>query len=327
MSEQLPKLIVVLGFTGSGKSDLAVQLAQEHNGEIVSADSRQIYKEMDIGTGKVIGQWQEDKYVYRDINHYLIDFLSIGQAYSVGEYKEAAEKEIDNIIQSGKSPILAGGTAQYIYAVVDNWQIPRVAPDIKFRKDYEDKLELRKISLEQLWADLIKQDPEAAEFVQENNPRRIIRALEVIKATGQKFSEIRKKEPAKYKSTIIGIKYEREELYEKIDKRVDQMELEGLEKEAVGLLNKYGHDAPGLQTIGYQEFYDVIARSEVTKQSSLDRRGLTLAEPRDDKLQEVVQKIKFNTHRYVRYQNSWFNKDERIKWIKDYSEVKELINK
>lgn len=301
----MDKLITILGFTGSGKSELAVQLAKQCNGEIVSADSRQLYMEMAIGTGKVNGEWQDNEFIFQDISHHLLDFLTPDKAYSVGEYKEAAEIEINKIIKSGRSPILSGGTAQYIYAVIDNWQIPRVAPNEPLRKDYENKLKVKKITLDDLWNELIKQDPEAADFVQPNNPRRIIRALEVIKATGKKFSEIRKKRPPLYDSLVIGVTYEREELYEKVDQRIDQMMQEGLEKEATALLIKYGIEAPGLQTIGYQEFIPYL------------KKETTLA--------EVIQKIKFNTHAYVRYQNSWFNKDERIKWVKDYSEVDKLI--
>lgn len=312
-STKKPKLIVILGYTGSGKSELGVQLAKNFHGEIISADSRQVYQEMNVGTGKILGKWKNDKYIYKNIPHYLIDFLSPAKTYSVGEYKQQADKLIEGISYRHKTVFIVGGTAQYIYSVVDNWQIPKVAPNEKFRKKYEKIIQ--KKGLDFIWQELIKKDPGAAEFVQKEAPRRIIRALEVINATGERFSKLRVKKPSKYDILLIGISYknvpiqvgdyERKELYNNIDQRVDQMIDTGLEKEVKKLVKKYGASAPGLQSIGYQEFVPYF-----DKEIALD---------------DVIQKIKFNTHRYVRYQNNWFNKDKGIKWIKSFEQARELV--
>lgn len=307
MKNQSPKLIVILGFTGSGKSDLAIDIAKEYNGEIVSADSRQLYKEMNIGTGKIPGKWIDTNYYYKDIVHHFIDIYSPSQSFSVGEYKDAVDELIVDISNREKLPILVGGTAQYIYAVVDNWQIPRVEPNIAFRNEFEAKLKKGEISLESLWEELIQKDPEAAEFVQREAPRRIIRALEVIDATGEKFSVQRQKKPAQYESLILGIDVPRDSLYQRVDQRIDAMLAAGLEQEVRDLFNTYGADCPGMQTIGYKEFIPYFNNQQTAE--------------------EVVERIKFNTHRYVRYQNTWFNKDARIHWINNSESAKMLVSK
>lgn len=305
------KLLVVLGFTGSGKSDLAVEIAKEHNGEIISADSRQLYKEMSIGTGKVVGSWQEvdakPKYVYKDIIHYFIDIYPPSQKFSVGEYKDKVDELIKDISNRGKLPILAGGTAQYIFAVIDNWQIPRVEPNLDFRKNLESKLEKGEISLESLWNELMTKDPEASKFVQKEAPRGIIRALEVIEATGVKFSSQRQKKPSFYDSLLLGIDVPRDSLYERVDERIDWMIEAGLEQEVKNIFTKYGISSPGMQTIGYKEFIPYFNGEQT--------------------LEEVIQRIKFNTHRYVRYQNTWFNKDSRIHWLNNSESAKMLVTK
>ena len=326
MSNDLkPKLVVILGFTGSGKSELGVKLAAEFQGEIISADSRQVYKEMNIGTGKVEGEWKEkeeekedlayfrgrennkNQFVYKNIPHYLIDFLSPAQTYSVGEFKQAVDELIEAIGSKKNIPIMVGGTAQYIYAAVDNWQIPKVPPNKSLREKYELSIKNQEITLDDLWNELIKKDPDAAEFVQREAPRRIIRALEVINATGERFSKLRSKKPPKYEVLLIGISYNREDLYGKIDLRIDEMIAMGLEKEVKEIVKKYSNLAPGLQSIGYREFMPYF-KEEVS-------------------LDEAIQKIKFNTHRYVRHQNSWFNKDKRIKWVKNFNQAQSLVKK
>ncbi|MCH8171299.1 MAG: tRNA (adenosine(37)-N6)-dimethylallyltransferase MiaA [Bacteroidetes bacterium] len=210
---------------------------------------------------------------------------------------------------------MVGGTAQYIYAVVDNWSIPKVAEDKKFREKLESRIE--KSGLESVYQELIKKDPKAAEFVQKDNPRRIIRALEVIEKTGIKFSETRKKNEPKYNAILIGNDMTREALYKKIDQRIDQMIKVGLVDEVKALLSKYPADSSGFQTIGYQEIIAYLNN--------------------ETRLDEAIEKIKFHSHRYVRHQYNWFSsrggsasggkKDKRINWIKSYDEAKELLVK
>lgn len=296
MLNSLPKVIVILGPTASGKSGFGIKLAKKYNGEIISCDSRQFYKYMNIGTAKVT------KEEMQGIKHYMIDIIKPDQNFSVAEFKKQAEEIIDDILKRKKTPILVGGTGLYIQAIVDNLSIPQVPPDFKLRKDLEKK------DIEKLWAKLMKLDPNAEKFVQRQNKRRIIRALEVCIKTGKPFSSFQKKGEPKYNFLQIGIKVERDKLYKRIDKRVNQMIDDGLIKEVKKLNKKYSQDKPAMSGIGYGEF-----------------RG-KLNKIKDEKvLAEIIQNIKFHTHQYARRQMSWFKRDEKIKWIEKYSETNKLV--
>lgn len=229
---QSPKIIAVVGPTGSGKSEFAVKLAKKYNGEIISADSRQVYKGLNIGTGKVPGKWLPEKYpsrgrnimrpsvfVYKNIPHYCIDYVSPKRQYTVTDFKRDAERAILDILARGKVPILCGGTGLYIDAVLFNHNIPEVPPNPKYRKKLATK------STAQLFALLFKKDPDRARTVDPHNPRRLVRALEIIQATGKPIPLVQKGNPFATKGLpffpeIYYLHPPRAVLYKNIERRL-----------------------------------------------------------------------------------------------------------
>ncbi|MFH1181126.1 MAG: tRNA (adenosine(37)-N6)-dimethylallyltransferase MiaA [bacterium] len=294
-----PKLIVILGPTASGKTELAIRLAEKFSGEVVSADSRQVYKGMNIGTAK------PGKKDMETIKHYLIDIKNPNQLYTAWQYKKDAIKAINKIIQKGKVPFLVGGTGLYLKSVIDNLEIPQVKPDFKLRKKLE--LKIKKQGLRSLYDELIEIDPEAAYIVDPQNPRRIIRALEVAIKTKKPFSQQRKKGKPLFNPLIIGREPSKEKLIEKIEKRTDKMMEDGLMKEVKKLVRLYGKNLPAFDAIGYKEIIDYL-----TKKISLA---------------EAVERIKKNTRHFAKRQMTWFKKDKRIKWIEDYRKAENLTEK
>jgi tRNA dimethylallyltransferase len=284
----LKPLIVILGPTASGKTEMGLKLVKKINGEIVNADSRQIYKEMDIGTGKV------------DIGH-LINIKNPNQKFSLSQYKKLAVKKIKDIHKRNKTPILVGGTGLYISAIVDNLEIPKAAPNQKIRRKLEKHTE------KYLFNKLKKVDLKSAGIIGENNKRKLIRALEVYEITGKPFSAQQIKGKLLFNVLQIGIKTDREKLYKKIDKRVDEMIKIGLIKETKKLSKKYSSDLPAMSGIGYYEIGQYLENK-----ISLD---------------DAIQKIKFRTHKYARRQMTWFKRNERIKWVGNYGEAKKIIKK
>lgn len=293
------KLIVILGSTASGKTDLALQLAKKFKGEIVSADSRQVYRGLDIGTAK------PTKTMMRDVRHHLVDIKNPRQTYTLWQYKKDALQKIKELIKRGKIPFLVGGTGLYIKAVVDNLDIPQVKPDWKLRKRLE--LKIRTKGLKELYEDLVKIDPEAAYIVDPQNPRRVIRALEVAIKTNKPFSRQYKKRKPLFDVLQIGLNPDKEKLKEKIEKRADKMLKEGLLLEVKNLIVKYDKNLPVFDAIGYREII-----------SYLDEKT---------SLPEAIEKIKKNTWRFARRQMTWFKKDQRIHWIKNSKEAESLIKK
>ncbi|MDP2934474.1 MAG: tRNA (adenosine(37)-N6)-dimethylallyltransferase MiaA, partial [bacterium] len=243
---QKKKLIVVLGPTASGKSELAVQLAKQYNGEIISADSRQIYKEMDIGTGKITSREMQG------IPHCLLDIISPKKQFSVAEYKNLALVAIDKIYAKGKIPIICGGTGFYIRAIVDGLVIPEVEPDWKLRKELEKK------TTADLFKELKKLDPKRAKNIDAKNRRRLIRAIEIIKKTGKPVPALEFSaqggSTSDWDVLYIGIKKSPLEIKKSIDKRIDKMIKSGLEKEVKNLVKKYGWTIVLKNTIGYSSF-------------------------------------------------------------------------
>lgn len=286
------KLIVILGPTASGKSEMALRLAKKFKGEIISADSRQVYKEMDIGTAKLKNN--------QKIIHYLIGFKKPNQEFNVALFKKSAIKIIKDIQKRGKTPFLVGGTGLYIKAIVDNLNFPTAAPQLKLREKLEKK------SVKDLFKIYKKLDPKGAKFIDKENKRRLIRAIEVCKITGKPFWEQRKKEEPFFEVFQIGIKLPKKTLKKNIEKRVEKMFEDGLEKEARGLVKKYGW-IPPLQTIGYQEwkeyFEDKIDREEVRKL--------------------IIQ----HTNKFSKRQMTWFRKDKRVKWVKNKKEAEKPIKR
>jgi len=295
----LPKLIVILGPTGSGKSDLAIELAKKFNGEIVSADSRQIYRDFVIGSGLVQGEWKNGIYLSGDIPHHLVQFLDAEKSFSSAEFKSLAIDEINKIITQTKLPILVGGTGLYIDTLIDNLEIPKIKPNLALRKKLEEK------SNEELVKQLELFDPDSLKNIDKNNKRRLVRALEVCLLGNTTFSQNQKKGERLFSVLKMAIKSERKELYEKIDRRIDEMIENGLVSEVENLLKLYPKSAPAFSGIGYKQVIEYL-------EGKINER-------------ELPQKIKFATHAYARRQITWFKRDSEIHWIENLLEAEKLI--
>ena len=298
MSSGKPFLIVILGPTASGKSALAIKLAGRFNGEIISADSRQIYKEMDIGTAKSLGS---DPREGQTLN--LIDIVRPDQEFTLAQYKKLAIKTINDIHKRGKLPFLVGGTGLYIWAVVDNLKIPKVKPQPELREKIEK--EIKQKGLKKVYQKLLKLDPGAKHFIEPDNPRRIIRALEVCLITKKPFSKQRKKGRALFNVLQIGLKPAKNIFDKKIDRRVDKMIHAGLIDEVKNLAKKYSFNLPSMSGIGYQEIGRYL-RNEID-------------------LEKAKELIRLHTRQYAKRQISWFKRDKRIHWIKNYQEEEKRI--
>ena len=289
LAEELPPLVVILGPTAVGKTSLAIQLALQLNGEIVSADSRLLYRGMDIGTAKPsFGE-------RRQVPHHLIDVADPDQIWSLTLFKNEARTAIMEIQSRNKLPFLVGGTGQYIRAIVEDWQIPEVKPDPQLRTALENWSE--EIGRDGLHARLALLDPESAEKIDPRNLRRTIRALEVILYSGKKFSEQRLRGKPTYHLIQIGLSMPRSELYQHIDARIDDMLNAGLISEVQGLLIKgYSPDLASFSAIGYSEVIDYL-------------QGKSTQE-------EAVTLIKRHTRQFVRRQANWFKRDDpSIHWF------------
>ncbi|MDO8676127.1 MAG: tRNA (adenosine(37)-N6)-dimethylallyltransferase MiaA [Candidatus Azambacteria bacterium] len=299
MGNRKQKIIVIIGPTASGKSSLGIKLARKFNGEIVSADSRQVYRGMNIGTAKPT---QEERIL---IPHHLVDIKNPDENYTVAEYKHDATKAIRKIIKKGKLPILVGGTGLYVKVIVDNLKIPEVGPDFKLRHKLEK--EIKKYGLNFVFKKLIKLDPEAAYIVDPNNPRRIIRALEIAITTKKPFSAQRKSGKPPFDFIGIGIRQTKNVLDERISNRVDLMIKNGLIEEVKNLVKEYDANNQSFDAIGYREIIDYFDKK------------ITLTEAMDS--------IKKNTINYAKRQMTWFKKDKKIHWIKNQNEAEKLVKK
>jgi tRNA dimethylallyltransferase len=290
------KLIVIVGPTGIGKTVLATKLASSLSGEIVNADSRQIYRYMDIGTAK------PDPETMTAVKHHLIDIIEPDREFSLAEYQKLAYAAIQDIHARGKLPFLVGGSGLYIWAVLEGWVIPEVSPKLEFRREQEERAE--KGQAAELYQELKNIDPVAAGKIDPRNVRRVIRALEVSRFLAQPFSQLQKKRSPPFKSFIIGLTTDRTELYRRADERVDNMIEQGFVDEVRRLLEiGYNLNLPSMSSIGYREI-GLYLQGELT-------------------LDEAIYKIKVGTHRFIRHQYAWFRlKDERIKWF-DIAEMKE----
>jgi tRNA dimethylallyltransferase len=291
------KLIVVLGPTASGKSALSIALAQRFQGEIVSADSRQVYRGLDIGTAKVTPAERAL------VPHHLLDVVDVQEVYTVSQYQQAAIAAINSILERGHQPLLVGGSPHYIQAVVDHLDIPRVPPQMELRT----RLETRPLG--ELLGQLEELDPESAATIDRNNRRRVIRALEVCIVSGKPFSQQRGIASPLYESLLLGIRWPRDVLYRRIDTRVDERMQQGMVQEVQALLDR-GIDHQRLEALGLE--YRYISRWLQGKFSSEA---------------EMVQRLKYAIHDFTRRQLTWFRRDQRIVWIDGGDEMLEAASK
>lgn len=285
------KVIAIAGPTASGKTSLAIEIAKALKTEIISADSRQIYKEFDIATAK------PSKQEMQGIKHHLIDVVSPKEEFTVADFADKAAEVMRNLFEKGKIPVVAGGTGLYFRILLENYDMPKVAPDKELREKLHN---IEKEQGVQALYDLLKQqDPVLAENMHPNNTVKIIRALEVCKTLGIPMSQAQKKKDPLYDVIWIGLGHlngeDRQFLYNRTDKRVDLMLEQGLEQEAKKLYEKYGKINSLLKTIGYQEFIDYF----------------------EEKIsyEQCIEKIKQNTRRYAKRQLTWFRRNEDIKWF------------
>ena len=299
-NNEKPIVIVVVGPTASGKTSLGIKIAKEVNGEIISADSMQIYKDMDIGTAKPM------KEEMQNIKHYLIDFVEPNQRYSVAEFKKDAEKAIEEILQKGKTPIVVGGTGLYVDSLIYGIEYQDIEFDEKYRKQLEERVE--KEGLETLYNEAKNIDSQAVEKISTNDQKRILRILEIYKATGKNKTEQEiesRKNGVKYDYKVFAINMDREKLYERINKRVDIMIESGLVEEVESLLKKYNEFPTAMQGLGYKEVVEYL-------QGKLSK-------------EEMIEKIKRETRRYAKRQLTWFRKNKQTIWIQPH-DLQKILN-
>jgi tRNA dimethylallyltransferase len=285
-----PPLILIIGPTAVGKTELSIRLAEQFNGEIVSADSRLFYRGMDIGTAKPTPE-ERDR-----VPHHLIDVADPDDIWSLAVFQKKATEIITEIHAHGKIPFLVGGTGQYIRAVTEGWTPPEVKPNPRLRSVLESLAEERGVNW--LHARLEKIDPLAAQKIDSRNVRRTIRALEVILTTGKTFSKQRRQSESPYDLLTIGLKRPREELYQRVDERIEAMFESGFLEEVEGLLVKgYSPELPTLSAIGYRECVQVISGRMSIEQAKVEMRRATRV--------------------FVRRQANWFKDDDPdIHWFR-----------
>jgi tRNA dimethylallyltransferase len=288
------ELIVILGPTASGKTGLSIKLAKKYNGEVVSADSRQVYRGMNIGSGKIT------KKEMQGIPHYLLDVANPKRKFTISQYQKLALKSIKNIQRKNKTPILVGGTGFYIQSVVDGIVIPEVKPNWELRK------KLEKLTTEKMFEKLKKLDPKRAETIDKNNPRRLIRALEIVLTTKKSVPEL-KKQVSQFSVLQIGIKKSPEELKKLIKKRLLKRLKNNVMVNEVKKLHKSGLSFKRLEEFGLEyRFVAQYLQNKITNQ-------------------EMIDKIQIESEHYAKRQMTWFKRDNRIIWIKNQKEAEKLV--
>ena len=299
-----PKVIVIAGPTASGKTALSIEVAKRINGEIISSDSMQIYKDMNIGTAKVT------KEEMQGIKHYLVDFVSPEERYTVSNFKKDAELAIEEILKKGKTPIVVGGTGLYIDSLVYGIEYPEMKFDEDYRNELMNLAETEE-GLNELYVKACKIDPTAMENISKNDKKRIVRVLEIFKATGKTKTEneiLSRKNEVKYNYIVYALNMDRDILYDRINYRVDKMFEQGLIDEVKQLLEKYPNYPTAMQAIGYKEVVEYF-RNEIS-------------------YDEMVEKIKQGSRNYAKRQLTWFRKNKEIIWldaIKDIHENCDII--
>lgn len=296
----MEKVIVICGPTASGKTGLSIKLAQKMQGEVISCDSMQIYKHMNIGTAK------PTKEEMKDIKHHLIDFVEPSKRYSVADFRKDALDAIDAVLKQNKVPIIVGGTGLYVNCLTQNIQYPTLETDLEYRKLLEQRAE--KEGLEVLYEEAKKIDEEAIKNISVNDQKRIMRVLEIYHQTGKTKTELEiesRREPPMYQYIVFAINMDREKLYERINKRVDIMLEQGLIEEVKELLEKYEEFPTSMQGLGYKEVASYL-NGELTKE-------------------EMIEKLKMETRRYAKRQLTWFRKDPNIIWLDGLKSPEENI--
>jgi tRNA dimethylallyltransferase len=285
-----PKIVVICGPTASGKTALGIQVAQQANGEIISSDSMQIYKDMDIGTAKPTPEERAQAV------HHLVDFVSPDQRYSVADFKKDATEKIEDILSRGKLPIIVGGTGLYVNSLIHNIEYKEEITDIEYRN------ELEKVDLETLYKQAQEIDPEAAAKVSQNDRKRITRILEIYHTTGKTKTqmEAESRKEVKYDYKIFVLTPERDKLYERINLRVDLMMQAGLVDEVKQLLQKYNEFPTAMQGLGYKEVKEYLD-GEITEE-------------------EMVEKIKQESRHYAKRQLTWFRQYKDATWLNTFDE-------
>lgn len=293
-------LLVIIGPTAVGKTKLSIELAKRFNGEIISGDSMQVYKGMDIGTAKITEAEKEG------IPHYLIDIKQPDAPFNAAEFQERADAIIRDIHSRGKLPVIVGGTGLYIQSVIYDYHFSEAPSDPGYREKLERQV--KEEGIEPVYAKLISIDPESAERIHPNNVRRVIRALEIYHCTGATMSEQLAEQPTelKYNTVLIGLTMEREKLYERINQRVEMMTSLGLVEEVRSFYEQGLRNCQSIQAIGYKELYDYFDGSK-TKE-------------------EALESLKQNSRRYAKRQLTWFRNKMDVTWF-DMTEVENFPKK
>lgn len=294
------KLLVIIGPTAVGKTKLSIEMAKRYNGEIISGDSMQIYRGMDIGTAKITKDEMEG------IPHHLIDIKEPDENFSVAEFQLLVRAKIDEIAKKGKLPIIAGGTGLYIQSVIYDYQFSDVPGDESYRLMLEGKV--KEIGNDALYKELLAVDPESASQIHPNNVRRVIRALEIFQLTGKTMQEYQSTQQPDllYNTAIVGLTMEREKLYARINDRVDLMMKEGLIEEVKSLYQQGLRDCQSIQAIGYKEIFAYFD-------------GIVT-------LEEAIANLKQNSRRYAKRQLTWFRNKMEVAWF-DMTDVENISKK
>ncbi|MCQ6274184.1 tRNA (adenosine(37)-N6)-dimethylallyltransferase MiaA [Bacillus sp. V3B] len=292
------KLLVLIGPTAVGKTKTSIELAKAFNGEIISGDSMQVYKKLDIGTAKIKPLEMEG------IPHYLIDIKDPDEPFSAAEFQVLVRDRISEITSRGKLPIIVGGTGLYIQSVLFDYQFSEAPTDDEFRKNLE--MQAEKEGIHFLHDQLMKLDPESGARIHPNNVRRVIRAIEVFHCTGKTMSEFqRKQQPdSLYDTAIVGLTMDREKLYARINKRVDMMIHEGLVHEVEQLFQQGLKGCQSIQAIGYKEMYEYF-EGKVS-------------------FEQAVENLKQNSRRYAKRQLTWFRNKMDVKWFDMTEEIEPI---
>ncbi len=290
-------LLAIVGPTAVGKTALSLALARAFPFEIVSVDSRKVYRGMDIGTAKPTARQRAE------VAHHLIDVVDPDQEFSLARYLELAHPAIEAIYQRGKVPLLVGGTGQYLWALLEAWRVPSIPPDHQLRLDLEALAKAQGAGA--LHLRLAEIDPQSAERIDAQNVRRVIRALEVYHQTGVPASQMRGRGTAPFRACVIGLTLPRQELYRRIDQRVDRMVEQGWIGEVKALLSRgVSRDMPCMASVGYREMADYLAGAVA--------------------LGDAIGNTKTSTHRFARHQYAWFRpSDPRITWLEAAPGVEE----